>query len=246
MKNRETILHELRQISEAVANLGTENIFTVPANYFEQFPASVLARIMSENADLGLKTNPFNVPKGYFDGLPGNILNRIKQQQVQSVEEELNEIAPLLNTVSKKPVYAVPDGYFESLEVTVPLKVAQPREKVFSLGKPRRIFQYAVAACTAGILMVGAYLYTNKGTATPDQAMAIPYDSAIKMNVSQELANVNTQDIDQYLEEAPTVGYAINTPAEEVDVQEYIQAVSDEEIDQYLKETAEPATQSGS
>jgi hypothetical protein len=240
METKEIILQELRDISEIVANIPKGNTFSLPAGYFDQFPAAVLAQIHAENVDFGVKNTPFDVPKGYFDDLAGNILNKIKEQQVQTVEEELNEIAPILNTISRKPVYAVPDGYFESLEVTVPLKVAKPAAKVFSFGKPKRMLQYAVAACTAGILMVGAYLYINKGTATPGQEMAISYDSAMKMNVSEELSDLNTQEIDQYLEESPAVGYAINTTADEMDVQQYIHSASDEEIDQYLNETADP------
>jgi hypothetical protein len=243
MENRETILQELKQISEVVASLERKNTFFVPPAYFDGFASSVLARIQAENAVFGSKTTPFSVSEGYFDGLASTVLDRIRQQQVQTVEEERNEIAPILNTISRQPVYTVPDGYFESLEITVPLKVARPAEKVFSLGKSRRILQYAVAACTAGILMVGAYLYTNRGTGTPGETVAISYDSALKMDVSQELAGVNVQEIDQYLNETPVVGYSINTAPDEVDVEQYIQSASDEEIRQYLNETAEPGEQ---
>jgi hypothetical protein len=242
MENKENILQELREISEVVANLPKGNTFAVPSTYFEEFPGSVLARIEAESFDLGSKTTPFGVPNGYFDGLAGNILNKIKEQE-QTVEEELNELAPLLNTISKKPVYTVPDGYFESLEITIPLKVASPPAKVFSLGKPKRVLQYAIAACTAGILMVGAYLYSGRTPAQTDGAVAtISYDSAMKMDVNQELAKVDEQTIDQYLAETPITGYIINTVApEEVDPQQLINGTTEEDINEYLQETADPS-----
>jgi hypothetical protein len=240
MEKREIILQELKEISEVVSAIPNENVFSVPAGYFDQFPAAVVALVHTETAHFGEKRTPFDVPKGYFEGLAAEVLNKVKQQNAQTVEEELNEIAPILNTISRETVYTVPEGYFESLEVTVPLKVAARSKKVFSLGTPRRILQYAIAACAAGILMVGAYLYINEGTATPGEPMAISYDSAMKMNVTAELSQLNTQEINQYLEESPAIGYAINGSAEEEDVQQYIHSTSDEEIDQYLNETADP------
>ncbi len=242
MENKETILQELREISEVVANLPKGNPFTVSASYFEGFSTLVMDRINIENINLGTANNPFTVPDGYFNGLADSILNKIKHQQ-QTVEEELNELAPILNTISKKPVYSVPDGYFESLEVTIPLKVANPPAKVFNLGKPKRVLQYAIAACTAGILMVGAYLYTGRTQAKTDDAIAtIPYDSAINMDVNQELAKIDDQMIDQYLAETPITGYIINTVApEEVDPQQLINTTTEEDINEYLQETAEPA-----
>lgn len=235
MENRQNILQELKELSVVVANLPKQNTFSVPADYFQQFPALVLARIKAENADFGKKQVPYNIPANYFDGLADNILHKIKQQD-QSVEEELNELAPILNTISKAPVYKVPEGYFESLEVTLPVNIAKPSAKVFSLGKTKRILQYAVAACIAAIVVLGAYLYTNHQSSVNDTAMVIPYDSAVEMNINKELSKVDEQEINQYLNESPGVGYAINTSSDEVDIQQSIHAASDEEIKQYLNE----------
>jgi hypothetical protein len=249
MENKENILQELRQLSEAVADLSKGNTYSVPAGFFDEFATLVLARIEAENAAFGDKTTAFSVPAGYFDSLAGNILNKIKQQEL-SVEEELNELAPLLNTISKKPVFTVPEGYFESLEIAIPLKVATPAAKVFSMAKPRRILQYAVAACTAGVLMVGAYMYTHKAS-VPDSGTAsavIPYDSAVKMNVSEELASVNEQEIDQYLKQSPTIASnaATTSPTDDVDLELFINSTSDDEIKEYLEQNAEPSkTNSG-
>jgi len=242
MKNKETILQELKQISEDVANIPKANIYTIPPAYFENFAASVLSRVQAENADFGVKTTPFAVPGGYFEGLAGHILNKVKQQE-QSVEEELNELAPILNTISKKPVYSVPEGYFETLEIAIPLGIANPPAKVFNITRSKRMFQYAVAACTAGILIIGAYFFVNKSsTQTGEIATTIPYDSAMKMDVNKELATIDDQVIDQYLSETPITGYIINTIApEELDAEQLINTTSEDDINDYLKENADPS-----
>lgn len=241
METRETILQELQQISPAVANLGRQNPYSLPLNYFEGFAAAVLERISAENPSFGPASAPFSVPAGYFENLAADILDKARAQEVQSVPDELNEIAPLLNTISKKPVYTVPGGYFESLEVTIPLKIGQPAAKVIGMSKTRKIIQYAVAACTVGMLAIGGWFYSERQSAATDTAMAIPYDSAIQMDVSQELSQVNEQEIDQYLSEAPAVGYAISPSSpDDIEVDQYIKSTSDEEINQYLQETADP------
>jgi hypothetical protein len=160
-------------------------------------------------------------------------MQRIGQEQ--TVAQELEMLAPLLNTISREPVYKVPEGYFESLELTIPLKLDKPSARVFSFGKARRVMQYAVAACTAGILVIGAFIFTNKNAG--DDGMLISYDSAMKMDVAEELSETNVDDIGAYLEQTPAPGYAMNT-IEEVDMMQSLETTTDEEIEEYLEETA--------
>jgi hypothetical protein len=242
METRETILQELKDISPAVANLGTVNVFSVPAGYFDQLPAAILSKINAETVDFRGRSAPFSVPAGYFDHLAGNILDKIKVAE-QSVEAELAGIAPLLNTISKKQVYTVPEGYFESLELTIPLKLDKPSARVFSFGKTKRVMQYAVAACTAGILVIGAWFYTNKNTGTDETSVS--YIDVKRMNIASELDKLSETEIASYLETTPNVGYAMNISAEEIDFDEYLDAASDEEINEYLNDTAEPSEKAG-
>jgi len=235
METRETILQELESISPAVANLSRANVFAVPAGYFSQLPQAILSRIQLENQE---RKSPYDVPPGYFDELPLFILNKVKSSQ-QSVSEELNELAPLLNTISKQPVYKVPDGYFESLELTVPLKLAKPSAKVFSFGNTKRWMQYAVAASVAAVLMIGAYLFIGNGS-NESYTNSISYSKALNMDVNEELSNVNVNEIDQYLQESPSMGYAINavlSSPEEIDVQQNINSTSEDEIMEFLKDS---------
>jgi len=245
MENRETILSELRQISEVVANLPNGNTYTVPPCFFDEFPDAVLARIKAAHFSINTSDTPFRVPEGYFEGFAASVLQKVQQQQQgQTVAEELAELAPLLNTINKAPVYTVPEGYFENLAVHIPAQAEKPVARVVGMARPNKWLRYAAAACTAGILMVGAYLYTsnNNGTDAYAAGNVIPYDSAVSMNVHAELADVNENEIDQYLKESPAVGYAINavlTSPEEVDVEQNINAATEEEIKQFLEEAVE-------
>lgn len=240
METRENILQELKDISPVVAGLGTANLFSVPAGYFDQLPAIILSRVNAEPADFG-RSHPFKIPAGYFDQLADNILQTIKRTE-QSVEEELNELAPILNTISKKPVYTVPGGYFESLELAIPLKLSKPAAKVIGFGKTKRVMQYAVAACTAGILIAGAFLFTRSNT----QEQPISYKDAVNMNVSGELDKLNETEISSYIESTPNIGYVMNVSADEINIEEYLNAASDEEIDAYLNESADTGSDTGS
>ncbi len=235
MENKNEILQELFTISPAVANLGRENTYSVPPGYFETLPSLIMARIRGEDMDFRIKANPFEVPQGYFEGLADNILGRIKLEQ--TVEEELAEIAPVLKTISKQPVYKIPDGYFESLEISIPLVVAKPKAKVFGMSV-RRAVQYAVAACTTAILVVGGLLYSKNDSLSIGETAAISHKEAIKMDLNSALSGVSEDELNQYLDENPTVGYAFtNTSAqEEINVDQYIQQASDEDIEQYLED----------
>lgn len=235
MDTKATILQELQELSPLVASIGSGNPYRVPAGYFEMLPAQLVQQVSGDSVVFGDKQPVFAVPEGYFDGLAGQILNRVKQQKPQTVQEELAELAPLLNTISREPVYQVPEGYFESLELTVPLKLARPSARVFSFKSTKRIFQYAVAACTAGILMFGAYMFTMQNT------MGISYKEAKTMNVAAELSEVKEEDINKYLNETPVVGYAVNNGTEDLDVEQFLEITSDQEINEYLEETEEPA-----
>lgn len=60
-------------------------------------------------------SRPFTVPPGYFDDLP---LIIIKKLQPQIVNEELQEIAPSLQNISKLSPFTVPKHYFKDLSAT--------------------------------------------------------------------------------------------------------------------------------
>ena len=69
MKRKVDIQDELSSISQAVANLTGKNPFTVPTNYFEQFPEKIresASSFSTPQLELLPKENPFEVPQDYF------------------------------------------------------------------------------------------------------------------------------------------------------------------------------------
>lgn len=121
MENKENILQELQQISQAVATIGNRNVYSVPAGYFDGLAEEVVAKL--QLAPLQALPNPFAVPEGYFDSLAGNIMDKIRARQKtvknSEVFEELQGIAPLLNTISKQMPYSIPEGYFQQFSVNI-------------------------------------------------------------------------------------------------------------------------------
>lgn len=234
METRATILSELQELSPLVAGISRANPYRLPEGYFEALPGEILHITQAEQPELGSRQPVFSVPQGYFDNLAANVLARVKEQEL-TVQQELEELAPLLNTISKKPVYRVPEGYFESLELTIPLKLGKPSASVFHFSRStKRVLQYAVAACTAAVLMFGAYMYSNQ------ESQVISYREAKTMNLSEELSGLREEDINIYLNETPVVGYAVNTGGEDIDVEQILEVTTDQEITEYLEETSMP------
>jgi hypothetical protein len=116
MEKKENILQELREISLVVATISNRNVYSVPAGYFEALADTVLADVQTLSQPA--VPAPYNVPEGYFDTLASSILKKIKQEEdynVLQVHEELEELAPLLNSISKTGPFNVPAGYFDGI-----------------------------------------------------------------------------------------------------------------------------------
>lgn len=102
------ILNELNTISQSVANIPLLPVFTVPENYFSEFPEILMEKIREDaNYETQLlspllggmdKKMPFSVPEGYFSGLE----NRLKET---SGPAELVTQAPVVRMNSRTQVW---------------------------------------------------------------------------------------------------------------------------------------------
>lgn len=120
MEKKENILQELREISQAVATISNRNVYSVPTGYFDALADNVLADVQTLNRPA--VPTPYNVPGGYFDTLASSILKRIKEEEgnnVLNVREELEQLAPLLNSISKTGPFNVPAGYFDGIAASI-------------------------------------------------------------------------------------------------------------------------------
>lgn len=157
MNAKNEILEELRLLSAVVNDISRETPYRVPAGYFDGFPALMLSLTgeaagaerpffaTEKDKPLISKDMPqtFNVPEGYFEGFAQGVLDRIKAGQIQNQRsddpgsndpsrndprQELAQLSPLLNGISRKLPYQAPEGYFEELSpIMAPL--AEVREK---------------------------------------------------------------------------------------------------------------------
>ncbi len=158
MNNHDNILNELMEVSPAVANVGRHNVYSVPYKYFDSLAKSIIEKIASKEKDTFdfSTSNPFTLPENYFDNLPSHILGKIAEQAtVNEIKEELNGIAPILNTIDRRNVYTVPDTYFQHLKYnTSSFASTKQTGKVISVNNLRRFTKYAVAAVITGIIVI--------------------------------------------------------------------------------------------
>ncbi|MGC8749893.1 hypothetical protein [Hydrotalea sp.] len=244
MLRSDMILEELKEHFPALLPAFRIQVYKVPNGYFDKFAEQLLENIpyiTVESVTLPAIQQPFSVPNGYFENLPQQILNKIKAHDKSlSVSEELEQIAPALLNISKKPVFSVPAHYFEKINFTAIAKGAEKNNngngtaKVISLRNTRKWFSYAAAAIIAGVLITGA-LWNNS---------SFTYSSNV-FSLNKEITNVSDDAIQNYLNNDVTASNYINDTSiidsDEAlpDVQQGLQNISDEELSGYLKSTEE-------
>jgi len=172
------------------------------------------------------ETPGYEVPAGYFEQLPGHIMQQIKALEAPSVQQELDEIAPLLAQLHKQHPYSVPAGYFDALPEQVMAAIpVQDTAKVVRMPFRKTYWKWAVAAAITASIAVSTMLFiNNNGTgnnmeaqlaAISDQAMMdylqtyeedndpIFVNVAQQATMQQEQSTVDalpTAAIEQYLE----------------------------------------------
>lgn len=238
MENRQQILEELNEITPFLAEIEVVNPYRVPTGYFNTLPDTVMDRIQIHEALQPASRNIYEVPAGYFEGLPAAILSRVQQSNIENeVWAELNEVAPLLNTISKQEIYAVPAGYFAQANFVSAALPQKTVGKVISLKIARKWMQYAAAAVVTGVLVTGAFLYT-------DNYPNFEYEKYSSIDVSSEINKASEEDMVSYLDNHEHFVIAPETTAVAVeefsDPSEPMEVLSDEELNEYLKENAEP------
>jgi len=169
----------IQELSDLGSNLGniSKNIYSVPPGYFDGFSEQLLGFIKASETLSSLpKEMPFNVPAGYFDQLDEKIMEIIRRHpDYQTSQEELESISPLLSSISKRPVYSVPGGYFENFTPGVD----QKRTRVVSI-TARKWFRYAVAAVSAGVILMAGLIAFNNDHKDPASKTLAKFEKEVK------------------------------------------------------------------
>ena len=209
MNTGNDIYNELQSISPLLAGLDKVNVFSVPGDYFNNFPGMAIAKVNETalvNADFILSQkilNPLSVPQGYFDNLSNQVLGAIKMNELEDVEE-LKVIAPALAAITRENVFSVPGGYFDQLAGNIQDQLPKPA-KVISMRRPAFI-KYAVAAVITGLMGLSLFSTLNNPDVNVSTYSAQVMDKASSIlsnnSFENELQVLDRQDIEQYLKQS--------------------------------------------
>jgi hypothetical protein len=242
MTDRNTILNELADLGSALANHDPQNIYAVPAGYFESLANQILNRIRALEATNGKeelsylspflsnvsKETPYSVPAGFFQNLSQNVLKKISEHvDHQTSEEEIETLSPLLSSLKNKNPYSTPAGYFEKLETGVEKKEI----KVISITS-HRWYRFAVAAVVIGIVAISGLAIFRSKQVDPNKNP----QAWIEKNVDKK---VSKDKIDEFvkLAEDESVNAAFEKDdVKHAEIKELMKDVPEKEIEDFLND----------
>ena len=242
MTNRNTILNELADLGSALANHDPQNIYAVPAGYFENLADQILNRIKALEANDAKeelsylssflsnvsKESPYSVPVGFFQTLGEDLLKKIiEQEDHQTSKEEIETLSPLLSGLKNKTPYSVPAGYFEALETNVEKK----ETKVISITK-RKWYRLAVAAVVIGIIAISGLAIFRSKQVDPNKNP----QAWIEKNVDKK---VSKDKIDEFVKLAEDESINVASEKDDVkhaEIKELMKDIPEKEIVDFLND----------
>jgi hypothetical protein len=254
MTQRDNILQELKELQSPLAGAGFENLYTVPAGYFDNLAAEVLGRIKAidaVNASEELrflspllnsisKEMPYSLPAGFFNEQEEKTLQLIKGVDNDlTVEEELSSISPLLNSLKKEMPYSVPAGYFDGIDSSIATQ-GHKTTKVVSMPS-QRWFRYAAAAIVIGFVAIGGFFLFNKKDNIDPKTQSAEW-------VNKNMKKVSTDEIDNFVELSEPLVAKVevkNDAKDKKEVQELIKDIPDKDIQNFLDDTQVTDQESG-
>ena len=237
-------MNELAELGSGLKDHNPQNIYTVPAGYFEGLADQILNRIKALDATdakdelkylSSLLSNvskemPYSVPAGFFQNLSEDVLKKISEHEdYQTIEEEIESLSPLLSSLKNKKTYSAPAGYFEELET----KIEKKETKVISISR-RRWYRLAIAAVVIGIVVIGGLLFIKSGQVNPvDNPHAWIEKNVKKVDqakIDEFVSLANDDSSDKVDNESDA--------AKKAEIKELMKDVSDKEIQDFLDETS--------
>lgn len=230
MNNRTDIQRELEQTGSRLPFNVRMPVFDLPQDYFENFPAAVLAKVKETAAAdaqeelAGLspllagmpRRNPYTVPQDYF------------KETLAPRELGEEDLVPGWDAVGKTVPYSVPAGYFSQLPAALLQKVAPRQAKVVPLFG-RRWVQYAAAAMFAGALVLGGLLFQNRNGEGSPEAEAW---------VAKKLQGVSNQELEAFILTTEVTGLETVQQAgnNKTEVRKLLKDVPSDELDAFLNQ----------
>ncbi|WP_343671359.1 hypothetical protein [Chitinophaga sp.] len=228
---------ELAAISPLLATLPKAMPFSLPAGYFEQFPAQLLQQIqeaesVSPFAEL-TRATPFSMPAGYFEQLSAQVIQKVRNEEVA---DELADISPLLASLPKAMPFSVPNGYFDQLDTQV-AAIAQAPAKVVNL-RPRRMqfYKWAAAACMLALVGTSSLYYMRNTQHVENQAVINLAEASLSDVSDQEIVEYLQNHMDAFDKE-DLMGLTAATPEVTTENTPLPGGLSTEDIESYLENT---------
>ena len=218
-----------------------QNIYAVPAGYFEGLADKILNRIKALDATSAKdelkylspllssvsKEMPYAVPAGFFQNLSEDILKNISDHEdYQTSEEEIGSLSPLLSSLKNKNPYSVPAGYFEALE----RKVEKKKTKIISITS-RRLYRLAVAAVVIGIVITGLVIFRSNQVDPNKNPQAW-----IEKNVDKKVSKDKIDEFVKLAEDETTNVADENHDAKHAEIKELMKDVPEKDIVAFLND----------
>ena len=237
MDDNSSIVKELKEVAPFLVEHQQKNPYKVSPDYFN-FLAETVVQKISEDVEpvyYFSKANPYPVPENYFDNFSASVLSIVRSEKIENpVTAELEQIAPFLNTIAKKPTYTIPLNYLDE-QVKPVLKIIKQEAPVIAISKGNHYVKYLVAAIFIGLLGFGMYLFFGKDNATDMQAQTAQSSSEVKKLSEEEI-------IDFLKSTSPTDNIASTTSSnisKDMDIKRSVSKMTDKEIQQFLAENGE-------
>ena len=160
----------------------------------------------------------------------------------KEIIQELEQVAPLLNTIAKKSVQSVPVGYFDHFQVQIPQdnsNIQSTGARVVNMNTRRKLYSFAAAAVVVGILVIGGFKLINQPALSSNLELVINMEQIAKIDIDQSVKALSNDAIDEYLKTANALAgpenslhqYTVDAISETT-----VAEISDEELQLYLSE----------
>ena len=235
-------MKELADLGSVLASHDPQNIYAVPAGYFEGLADQILNRIKALEANDAKeelsylspflsnvsKEIPYSVPAGFFQDLSEDVLKKISEHEdYQTSEEEIEALSPLLSSLKNKNPYSTPAGYFEKLENGVEKKEA----KIIFITK-RRWYRLSVAAVVIGIVAISGLAIFRSKQVDPNRNP----QAWIEKNVDRKVSKEKIDEFVKLAEDGSTNVTYEKDDVKHTEIKELMKDVPEKEIVDFLND----------
>lgn len=237
MKVDKTILNELQEVAPGLCNIARHNVYGVPAQYFDTVSDNVIKKLNEQTIPADNKTLPFTTPTGFFDRLAETTMESIRIDAINENSDNELSHTPILMSLSKTNLYALPKEYFAQLNPVIPAS----NTAKFILRSINTVTRFAAAAVIIGLLAVAGYLLMNNNPPTSTTTSPAIYQAA-EFNPG-DVKKLTEEEISDFLTThslAPDEIIWNTSFSNDNDLKGNVEEISEDEIRQYLKENPEP------